>query len=125
MHNLPRLFVLLVVLGTTACATGPAAPPAIDVTGEWKGTWEFEPAHLGSGTVVARFKQDGAKVTGELAVTGPSHRSRPTRFNGTVSGDDLRMLGPDVTGWLKVKGNEMTGEVYGIFLAKVTMRRGQ
>src|SRR5262249_49672933 len=89
-------------LVVAACATGPTASPAVDVAGKWQGTWAFVPTHLGNGTVTANLKQDGSKVTGDLDVAGPA-RTRPLHFIGQVSGDDVRMIGPDVTGWLKVK----------------------
>ena len=45
------------------------------------------------------------------------------QFNGVVSGDEIRMLGPEATGWLKVKGDEMSGQVNGVLPAMVTMKR--
>jgi hypothetical protein len=113
---------ILVILGTTACATGPTAAPTVNATGEWRGTWEWEGGTAGGGPLTARLKQDGAKVTGDLQVGGPA-RQKVSRLEGTVSGDDIRLVDPP--GWLTVKGNEMTGEVSGLMRAKVTLRRVQ
>jgi hypothetical protein len=116
----------LVILGTTACATGPtagpAAAPGVNVTGEWRGTWQWEEGTAGGGPLSAKLKQDGAKVTGDLQVGGPA-RQKPGRFEGTISGNDIKLVDPP--GWLTVKGNEMTGEVSGLVRAKVSLRRVQ
>jgi hypothetical protein len=114
--------MVVAILGGAACATSPGAPPSVDVTGNWSGTWFFEPSSVGNGMVSARLTQEGSRVTGELTVSGPA-RTRPSRFEGIVSGDDIRIVGSDATGWLKVKGDEMTGQVNGVLPAMVTMKR--
>jgi hypothetical protein len=40
-----------------------------------------------------------------------------------MSGNDIRITGPDATGWMKVNGNEMSGEINGILPARLTLRK--
>ena len=113
---------LIVVLGGCAGASTPAAPPSVNVTGKWNGTWSFRNPAMGGGQVIMDLKQDGAKVTGPMTVTGPTS-SEPTNFQGTVSGNTINLEAAHGSGALTVKGDEMTGMVYGIMPATVTLKR--
>ena len=113
---------LIVVLGGCAGASTPAAPPSVNVTGKWNGTWSFRNPAMGGGQVIMDLKQDGARVTGPMTVTGPTS-SEPTNFAGTVSGNTITLDAAYGSGSLTVKGDEMSGQVYGIMQANVNVKR--
>ena len=124
MNYVQRLLVagLVVVIGGCAGASTPTAPPSVNVTGKWAGTWSFRNPSMGGGQVSMDLKQDGAKVTGPMSVTGPTS-SEPTNFSGTVSGNTIVLDAAHGSGTLAVKGDEMTGMVYGIMPATVSLKR--
>ena len=124
MNYVQKLVVagLIVVLGGCAGASTPAAPPSVNVTGKWAGTWSFRNPAMGGGQVSMDLKQDGAKVTGPMSVSGPTS-SEPTNFAGTVSGSTITLDAAHGSGTLAVKGDEMTGRVYGIMTATVSLKR--
>jgi uncharacterized protein (DUF2147 family) len=93
----------------------------VDVTGKWQGTWQFEQVALGGGQVIMDLKQSGAEVTGNVVVTGPSV-NRPSTMQATVSGNQLTLKGR-VPGTLTVTGDTMSGVVYGVVEANVTLKR--
>jgi hypothetical protein len=93
----------------------------VDVTGKWQGTWQFEQQTLGGGQVIMDLKQSGAEVTGNVLVTGPSV-NRPSTMQATVSGNQLALKGR-VPGTLTVTGDTMSGVVYGVVEANVTLKR--
>ena len=113
---------LVVVIAGCAGASTPAAPPSVNVTGKWAGTWAFRNPANGSGQVFMDLKQDGANVTGPLTVTGPTS-SEPTQFQGTVSGNTITLQAAHGSGSLTVNGDEMTGTVFGIMQASVNVKR--
>ena len=120
------LAALTLALG--ACASSgtsmtSGAPPAANVTGRWTGSWVFDPPSAGNGTIVLNITQDGSQVKGTVESLAGPHRGRAGYFNGTMSGNDIRITGPDATGWMKVNGNEMTGEINGILPARVTLKK--
>ena len=118
-------FVLTLVcaLAMAACATTASAPPTVDVTGKWAGTWQFTNPSLGGGQVEMTLKQTGADYQGDMQVSGAAV-NRTGYIQGTVSGNELRTIAPPgMTGYLTVKGDEMTGVVHGISDASVTLRR--
>lgn len=119
--SLGLLLVSLVIAVTGCASSGPAAPPSVDVTGSWAGTWAYENVSIGSGQINGTFKQDGAKVTGNFNVTGPVVNGVATVV-GLVSGNEIRLELPS-SGWLTVTGNQMTGKVNGMNVANVTMRK--
>jgi len=100
----------------------PSEPPGVNVTGKWAGTWSFQNPSMGGGQVTMDLKQDGAKVTGPMSVSGPTS-SEPTNFAGTVSGSTITLDAAHGSGTLTVKGDEMTGRVYGIMPATVSLKR--
>ncbi len=122
MKSLRKLVVGILILASAGCATAPGAPPAVDVSGTWEGQWRFHPPTMGGGTVSITVKQTGAQVTGDARVVGPA-LDRPTTVAGTVIGSDFRLTGPHVTGWLTVKGDQMSGVVDGILPAQVELTR--
>jgi len=109
----------LVVAG---CASASMAPPTVDVSGKWRGTWAFENAAVGGGDVQMDLKQVGPDASGNLTVSGPTS-SRPTYVEGTVSGSSLILKGTYLSGTLAVNGDEMKGVVSGIMPANVILRR--
>ena len=124
MNHVQRLLVagLVVVVGGCAGASAPEAPPSVNVTGKWAGTWSFRNPSMGGGQVSMDLKQDGAKVTGPMSVSGPTS-SEPTNFSGTLSGNTIVLDAAHGSGTLAVKGDEMTGMVYGIMPATVSLKR--
>jgi hypothetical protein len=124
MNYVQKLLVvgLTVVLGGCAGASTSAAPPSVNVTGKWAGTWSFRNPAMGGGQVTADLKQDGAKVSGPMSVSGPTS-AEPTNFQGTVSGNTIVLDAAHGSGTLTVKGDEMTGMVYGIMPATVSLKR--
>lgn len=118
----------MMLVGAAACSTAPSAtsgaPPATDITGTWTGPWMFEPSTAGNGTLTVKWTQNGSQVRGTLDIQGP-HRGRAGFTNGIMSGNDIQITGPDATGWFKVNGNEMTGQINGVMPATVTLRKVQ
>ena len=93
----------------------------MDVTGKWQGTWAFEQVSMGSGQIIMDLKQNGAEVTGDLQVSGPTVNKANT-IQATVSGNELSVQGR-VPGTLTVTGDKMTGVVFGVVEANVTLQR--
>jgi len=100
---------------------GPSAPPSVNVTGNWVGTWQYENIQSGSGDLRGSFQQDGSKLSGNFSVTGPV-LNRTANVEGVVSGNDI-LLSMPARGNLTVKGNEMTGTIIGLTPATVTLRK--
>jgi hypothetical protein len=109
------------LLAGAACATGTATPPSVNVTGQWAGTWAYENPTLGTGEIRGTFQQDGAKVSGNFNLTGPVV-NRVAIVTGTISGNEIKLSMP-ASGYLTVTGNQMTGSVNGINVAKLTLRK--
>ena len=122
MRQIGVLLAAVLALATAGCASAPpSAPPSVDVTGKWQGTWQYEQVSLGGGQVLMDLKQDGGEVTGNLVVTGPS-LNRPTTIQATVSGNQLSLKGR-IPGTLTVTGDTMSGVVYGVVEANLTLQR--
>ena len=69
------LLIGAAVLMIAGCASGsgaPTAPPSVNVTGKWAGSWQFSPVSAGSGQVSMDLTQTGADVTGTTHVSGPA-----------------------------------------------------
>jgi hypothetical protein len=122
MRGLVAVALGVSLLAGGCATTEPLAPPAVDVTGTWSGTWHFEPESVGSGTISMTLVQKGAEVRGSLEVVGPTMH-RPTRIEGIVTGDSFRVTGPITEGWIVVKGDQMTGELNGFVPVKMTAQR--
>lgn len=122
MKQARRLVAVMVMLASAGCAGTPImAPPSVNVTGKWLGTWMFDPVSLGGGQVVMDLKQVGASVTGTLLVTGPSI-NRPTTIEAVVSGDRMILKGR-IPGTLTVSGEQMSGTADGVVSATITAQR--
>jgi len=117
------LLVGLMILGGAICASVPSAQTRPDVSGKWQGTWAFQNASLGSGQVTMTLTQKGSKATGDMVVTGtPVERSGAVTV--MLSGSDVYMVYPTgFTGYLKVSGDEMKGQIDGMNPANVVLKR--
>jgi hypothetical protein len=117
------LLVGLMMLGGAICASSPSAQTRPDVSGKWQGTWAFQNASLGSGQVTMTLTQKGSKATGDMVVTGtPVERSGAVTV--MLSGSDVYMVYPTgFTGYLKVSGDEMKGQIDGMNPANVVLKR--
>ncbi len=117
------LLVGLVALGGAICASAPSAQTGADVSGKWQGTWVFKNTSLGSGQIVMTLSQKGSKATGDMVVTGtPVDRSG--RVTMMLSGTDVYLVYPTgLTGYLKLSGDEMKGELDGQNPANVVLKR--
>jgi hypothetical protein len=111
----------LMLSGCTAIGSS-TAPPSVDVSGKWAGTWAFRNPTMGSGDVFMNLKQSGADASGDLMVTGPT-TAEPTYFEGTVSGSSVVLKLPYLSGTLDVSGDEMKGVINGIMPGNVSLRR--
>jgi hypothetical protein len=118
----------LILTGAAACGTATSstasAPPASNVAGRWTGTYVLEPSSMGSGPATLNFTQSGNQLTGHLDVRGQSWM-RSSEITGSMSGNDIQISGFDITGWMKVSGNEMTGMIHGKVPARLTLRKAQ
>jgi len=117
------LLVGLMMLGGAICASSPSAQTRPDVSGKWQGTWAYQNASLGSGQVTMTLTQKGSKATGDMVVTGT-----PVERSGVVtvmlSGSDVYLVYPTgFTGYLKVSGDEMKGQIDGTNPANVILKR--
>jgi hypothetical protein len=93
----------------------------VNVTGNWVGSWQYDNVSLGSGDIRGSFQQDGAKLSGNFDITGPV--LNPTaNIVGVVSGNEISLSMPS-SRWLTVKGNEISGRINGLNVAKVTLRK--
>ena len=117
------LLVGLVLFGGAICTGAPSAQTGADVSGKWQGTWAFKNASLGSGQVTMTLSQKGSKATGDMVVTGtPVDRSGVV--NLMLSGTDVYLVYPTgITGYLKLSGDEMKGELDGQNPANVVLKR--
>jgi hypothetical protein len=123
MNYVRKLLVVGLMVAIGGCAgASMTEPPSVNVTGKWAGTWSFRNPSLGGGQVTMDLKQDGAKVTGPMSVSGPTS-SEPTNFAGTVSGSTIVLDAAHGSGTFMVKGDEMTGTVFGIMQASVRLTR--
>ena len=113
---------LALMLSGCAAIGSSTAPPSVDVSGKWAGTWAFRNPTMGSGDVFMNLKQSGADASGDLMVTGPT-TAEPTYFEGTVSGSSVVLKLPYLSGTLDVSGDEMKGVINGIMPANVSLRR--
>ena len=127
------LGALVVLLAGCAVVGGSTSPPTVDVSGEWAGTWSLHSPTLrypevGYGNIFMTLKQNGAEVTGNLIATGDlmvpgSPTAIPTNFEGAVRGSSIILKSPHSSGFLDVRGDEMTGVIGAIMPANVSLRR--
>ena len=124
---------LVLMLSGCAAVGGGTAPPSVDVSGQWAGTWSLHRPtmrypEVGYGDIFMTLKQSGAEVTGELTATGDlmapgSPTALPTNFEGAVRGRSIILKSPHSSGLLDVRGEEMTGVIGAIMPANVSLRR--
>jgi len=67
MARLSNWLIGLLLLASVGCATAPPAPPTVDVTGNWVGTWAVVGAT--GGDLYFSLQQNGAQVTGTVRMT--------------------------------------------------------
>jgi len=103
------------------CSTASLKPATVDVTGNWAGTWQYDNVQMGSGELRGTFQQSGQKISGNFNVTGPVV-NRVANLTGAVSGDEIILTTP-ASGRLAVSGNQISGTINGLNVAKVTLRR--
>src|SRR5262249_42213036 len=96
--------VILASFGCSSAPNAPSAPPSVDVTGTWAGSWSLA-GGIG-GAYMLRLQQTGSKVTGEVVVPGSAATSGP--LEGSVVDNELsfRMLNGSSGCELTVTGNE-------------------
>ena len=124
MRALIGILVVSVMIVGSGCASTPAAPPTVNVTGSWAGTWSFETASLGGGSLRGTFQQDGARVSGNFTIVGGGSAVRfpAATIIGFVSGNQITLSQPS-SGTLTVNGNEMSGVVNGLDAARVRLQK--
>ena len=117
------LLVGLVVLGSAVCASAPSAQTKPNLTGKWAGTWAYQQASLGSGQIEMTLTQKGTKATGNMVVTG-APVDRTGAVTVMLSGNDVYLVYPTgFTGYLKISGDEMKGQIDGLNPANVVLKR--
>ena len=111
MRRTRWLLLLAVALVSFEYAPAPAAPPTVDVTGSWTGTWIC--TGFSAGEARATLQQSGAKVTGVLWLSGELDLNPGGPVNGTIEGNVLTLnwATRDATGFnqFTVNGDEMSG----------------
>lgn len=117
------LLVGLVVLASAVCTSAPSAQTKPNLTGKWAGTWAYQQASLGSGQIEMTLTQKGSKATGNMVVTGaPVDRSGAVTM--ILNGNDVYLVYPTgITGYLKVSGDEMKGQLDGMNPGNVVLKR--
>ena len=120
MRTLVGWLVAGAMVAASACATPPVAPPGVDVSGSWAGTWWAFDGEGGSGDLRGIFRQDGPNLYGNFEASGRAINR--TFVSGTVIGNEISLTAPS-QGTLVVNGNEMSGIVQGIVATRITLRR--
>jgi hypothetical protein len=100
--------LLLVGCGSTASAPSVKAPPAVDVTGKWSGTYA---TNVGPLPVELTLKQVDADVTGDAHIAGDSWTTSTYKgaIKGTVSGNTFSYTYPGGGGQVTVNAAQMQG----------------
>jgi len=124
MCRVASLLIVGMALLVSACATAPEIPPVppplVNITGNWAGTWWTFDGEGGSGRLSGTLFQRGAMVSGEFVVAGRAVNT--TYVSGNVVGNEFQVTTP-APGSLLVKGDEMTGIVYGLAESRITLKR--
>ena len=129
----PLMLAFAVVLSGCAAVGNRATPPGIDATGQWVGTWSLHSPTLrypeiAYGNILMILRQNAADVNGEIIATGElmvpgSPTALPRYFEGAVNGRSITLTSAHSSGFLDVKGDEMTGVIGAIMPANVSLRR--
>jgi hypothetical protein len=111
MKVLKNMTMGLLALATASCASSapPLQPPAVNVTGDWVGTWTCDFMSQGNGVVVLGLTQNGNMVTGPLLVTNSTFNRVSKIAEGVVSGDKVLTQSNDLSGTFTVTGDSMSG----------------
>ena len=111
MRRTRWLLLLAVALVSFEYAPAPAAPPTVDVTGRWTGTWIC--TGFGAGEAWATLQQSGAKVTGALWLRGELDNNPGGLVHGTIDRNvvTLNWATRDASGLTQfvVRGEAMSG----------------
>lgn len=92
------------------------------MSGSWSGTWQFRNLVNGAGSLEGSFQQDGAKLTGNFNVTGPTRTGGVVNIVGFVQGHQV-VLSQRASGTPTVNGDEMSGWINGLDPARVTLHK--
>ncbi|HEV2055518.1 MAG TPA: hypothetical protein VGV06_10150 [Methylomirabilota bacterium] len=88
MRRLLSFVAGIALLGLAGCAST-QAPPTVDVSGKWQGTWVALMPSQDGGQIQMDIKQTGSRYSGTILVTGG--RNDPTGLTeGFVTGNRLR-----------------------------------
>src|SRR5262245_31144154 len=119
-----RYLIALLTLTIAACATTPSAPPTVDVTGVWRGTWAGR-GRAGSGNFNLTLAQKGSEVTGTIETTGTARGINGPIVQGSVSKNVYHLVTTtgQVSGDLTVNGDSMSGTVDFLISADVQLSR--
>jgi hypothetical protein len=111
MKVLKNMTMGVLALATASCASSapPLQPPAVNVTGDWVGTWSCDFTSQGNGVVVLGLTQNGSMVTGPLLVTNSTFNRVSKIAEGVVSGDKVLTQSNDLSGTFTVTGDSMSG----------------
>lgn len=124
MRKVAWLLLGTAFMVTAGCASStPPAAPTVNVTGNWVGTWVYEAAGVGSGTVQFSFQQTGAAVTGQMNIQGARATSGP--ITGSVSGNVLSIEHSQGKGSGVVNGDQITGTAVGQLAGRFTLTRAR
>src|SRR5215470_8597162 len=132
--RMKRVFVAFALLLSGCTAVGDSMNlPSADVTGKWAGTWSLHSPtmrypEIGYGNILMTLKQNAADVSGELIATGElmvpgSPTAMPRYFEGAISGSSITLKSPYSSGFLEVRGDQMTGVIGAIMPVNVNLRR--
>ena len=121
MKTMLGVLIAGVMVAASACSMVPLAPPTVNITGNWVGTWSYDNVQMGSGDITGSFQQDGQKLSGNFHITGPV-LNHVAMVVGAVSGNEILLNQPS-TGRLTVNGNTITGIVNGLNQAKLTLTK--
>jgi hypothetical protein len=118
--------LMIMMMGLTGCAGGSStqqAPPTVDITGKWQGSWVARQQNQGGGQIELNIKQTGSKYAGNLLITGAGN-DPSGETQGYVTGNRVEITLPaGATGYLTVNGDEMSGLIAGMDGAKVNLKR--
>ena len=120
-----RYLTILLMLASAGCATAPPAPPTVDVTGVWTGTWIGSGAPKWAGNVTMTLEQKGAEVTGSLVMATPARNMTGPIMRGSVTGNEYRLqtVTGQLSGYLTVNGDDMSGNVNSLIPMDMKLHR--
>ena len=134
MKTIARVLLVAALASGSGCATPPdwiqRTLVTVDVTGHWHGATLAGSATQFKPEVWLDLQQEGPKVKGfivwrDFEGSGSRRSNSPGSIEGTISGDVFSFKQTDGPrrGELKVRGDEMTGEVSSGFSGPVILHR--